>query len=100
MPPMVSRMMVPITTKSHFSAASFCIWDEKSVAPRLKLVVSPMAIPSAFRPSSAPRKHFQAEFVVLVHGADLLGTLLFRQLGHAHLHLIRSKAAAKAYFSL
>ena len=55
MPPMVSRMMVPSTTMSQLAALSLDICEEKSVAPRLKVVVSTMVMPTALRPSSAPR---------------------------------------------
>ncbi len=41
----VSGIIDPRKGHIHFSDASFCICDEKSVAPRLKLVVTAMLMP-------------------------------------------------------
>jgi hypothetical protein len=55
MVPMVSRMMVPSTTRSQPAAFIFATCDEKSVAPRLNEVFSASFHAAAFRPASAPR---------------------------------------------
>ncbi len=52
---MVSRMMVPSTTRSQLAAFIFATCELKSVAPRLKVVSSARVMPMDFRPSSAPR---------------------------------------------
>ena len=41
-----------------------------------------------FSPASAPRSHLQAELVVLVDGADLLGALVLDHLGQGDAHLV------------
>ena len=52
--PMVSRMIVPSTTSSQFAAFMRATCDEKSVAPRLKVVFSVNSLFIVFRPASAP----------------------------------------------
>ncbi|MNR27510.1 hypothetical protein D3C85_1447860 [compost metagenome] len=54
--PTVSRMSVPVTTKSQPAAFRRATCEEKSVAPRLKLVFSTSAASTVLSPASTPRR--------------------------------------------